>query len=117
MGVCGVVGYVIDSLPIDASDEGTHLRQNILELCPMGQLEQLRPRALDQFSWALRSRFTQRGNIDDFDEGRISLNFFRTSGCSFGDTIIGNFTARSCLHRRFVISRLPVDATSCSRTR
>ncbi|KAG1769621.1 hypothetical protein EDD22DRAFT_149381 [Suillus occidentalis] len=69
MGVDRAVGYVIDSLQIDASDEGIHLRQNILELCPVGQLEQLRPRALDQSSCALRSRFTQRGNIDDLDEG------------------------------------------------
>ncbi|KAG2356014.1 CHAT domain-containing protein [Suillus spraguei] len=52
-------------LPIDASDEGIHLRRVVLELCPLGH--QLRPRALDKLSWALSSRFEQHGNIDDID--------------------------------------------------
>ncbi|KAG2133508.1 CHAT domain-containing protein [Suillus cothurnatus] len=60
------VGYVINNLPIDASDEGIHLRRNILELCPVGY--QLRPRALDRLAEALRTRFQQCGNIDDIDE-------------------------------------------------
>ncbi|KAG1760787.1 CHAT domain-containing protein [Suillus placidus] len=64
------VDYVInecDNLPKDASDKGICLRRVVLELCPLGH--QLRPRALDKLSSALRSRFTQRGNIDDLDEG------------------------------------------------
>ncbi|KAG1758652.1 CHAT domain-containing protein [Suillus occidentalis] len=63
------VGYVIGScnnLPTDASDEGIHLRRIVLELCPLGH--QLRPRALDRLSSALRSRFMQYGNIDHLDE-------------------------------------------------
>ncbi|KAG1760790.1 hypothetical protein EV702DRAFT_544088, partial [Suillus placidus] len=64
------VDYVInecDNLPKDASDEGICLRRVVLELCPLGH--QLRPSALDKLSSILRSRFTQRGNIDDLDEG------------------------------------------------
>ncbi|KAG1847806.1 CHAT domain-containing protein [Suillus tomentosus] len=64
------VDYVIgrcNKLPIDASDEGIHLRRVILELCPLGH--QLRPDTLDTLSRALRSRFTQCGHIDDLDEG------------------------------------------------
>ncbi|KAG1758645.1 CHAT domain-containing protein [Suillus occidentalis] len=35
VGVDSAVGYVTNnSLPIDASDEGIHLRRNILEICP-----------------------------------------------------------------------------------
>ncbi|KAG1724221.1 CHAT domain-containing protein [Suillus occidentalis] len=63
------VDYVIvgcNSLPTDASDEGICLRRVVLELCPLGH--QLRPRALDELSRALESRFTQSGNIDDLDE-------------------------------------------------
>jgi len=66
IGVDSAVGYVINNLPIDASDEGIHLRRNILELCPVGQ--QLRPKALDKLAWALLIRFQQCGNIDDIDE-------------------------------------------------
>ncbi|KAG1871527.1 CHAT domain-containing protein [Suillus subluteus] len=66
IAVDSAVSYVIDNLPIDASDEGIHLRRNMLELCPMGH--QLHPAALYRLSWALRSRFTQFGNIDDLDE-------------------------------------------------
>ncbi|KAG1852509.1 CHAT domain-containing protein [Suillus subluteus] len=66
MGVDSAVGYVINNLPIDASDESIHLRRNMLELSPVGQ--QLRPKALDKLSWALFTRFTERGNIDDIDE-------------------------------------------------
>ncbi|KAG1721931.1 hypothetical protein EDD22DRAFT_962374 [Suillus occidentalis] len=69
------VDYVIvgcNSLPTDASDEGICLRRVVLELCPLGH--QLRPRALDELSRALFSRFTQSGNIDDLDE---SIQFLR----------------------------------------
>ncbi|KAG1873809.1 CHAT domain-containing protein [Suillus subluteus] len=61
-----VIGGCND-LPIDASDEGIHLRRVVLELCPLGH--QLRPRALDNLSWALRLRFRQHGSIDDLDTG------------------------------------------------
>ncbi|KAG1745283.1 hypothetical protein EDB19DRAFT_482043 [Suillus lakei] len=52
------VYYVIrqcNSLPIDASGEGIHLRQVMVELCPLGN--EHRPKALDKLSWALRTRF------------------------------------------------------------
>ncbi|KAG1746245.1 CHAT domain-containing protein, partial [Suillus occidentalis] len=67
IGVDSAINYIITDLPIDISDEGIYLQRNILELCPVGQ--PLRPRALDKLSWALRSRFRQRGNVDDLDEG------------------------------------------------
>ncbi|KAG1854982.1 CHAT domain-containing protein [Suillus subalutaceus] len=63
------VDYVIcgcNNLPIDTSDEGIHLRQVILELCPLGH--QRRPRALYALLQSLHSRFTQCGSIDDLDE-------------------------------------------------
>ncbi|KAG1763140.1 CHAT domain-containing protein [Suillus occidentalis] len=75
IGLDSAVDYVIGKciyLPIDTSDEGIQLRRNVLELCPVGQ--QRRPKVLDNLSWALRSRFTQRGNIDDLDE---SIQFRR----------------------------------------
>ncbi|KAG2344550.1 TPR-like protein [Suillus weaverae] len=80
------VDYVIgkcEDLPIDASDEGICLRRVVLELCPLGHRH--RPIALDQLAWALRSRFTQRGNIDDLDE---SIRFRReaVSLCPKGHT-------------------------------
>ncbi|KAG1746243.1 CHAT domain-containing protein [Suillus occidentalis] len=83
IGIHSVVNYVINDLTVDASDENIHLRRNILERCPVGQ--QLRPRVLDKFSWALRLRFRQRGNIDDLDEG---IQFLReaVSLCSEGHT-------------------------------
>ncbi|KAG2065459.1 hypothetical protein BDR04DRAFT_1121831 [Suillus decipiens] len=37
IGVDSAINYVITDLPVDTSDEGTHLRQNMLELCPVGQ--------------------------------------------------------------------------------
>ncbi|KAG1737594.1 CHAT domain-containing protein [Suillus occidentalis] len=61
--------YVIagcNKLPTDASDEGICLRRVVLDLCPVGH--QRRPTALDELSHALRSRFTQSGNIDYLDE-------------------------------------------------
>ncbi|KAG2108772.1 CHAT domain-containing protein [Suillus cothurnatus] len=66
ISVDGAVGYVINTLPIDASDEGIHLQQNILKLCPVGY--QLRPGALGRLAEALRTCFQQCGNIDDIDE-------------------------------------------------
>jgi tetratricopeptide (TPR) repeat protein len=63
------VDYVIrecNNLPKDASDEGIHIRQVILELCPLGN--ERRPKALYKLGWAFRSRFEQCGSIDDLDE-------------------------------------------------
>ncbi|KAG2065832.1 hypothetical protein BDR04DRAFT_1145188 [Suillus decipiens] len=70
-----------NNLSTDASDEGIHLRRVILELCPLGY--QLRPRALDKLSWALRLRFDQHGNIDDIDTS-IQLGREAVSLCSEG---------------------------------
>ncbi|KAG2361597.1 CHAT domain-containing protein [Suillus spraguei] len=64
------VDYVIgecNNLPKDGSDDGIHFRRVILDLCPLDH--PLRPKALDMLSSVLRSRFTQRGNIEDLDEG------------------------------------------------
>jgi hypothetical protein len=66
MRIDSAVDYVIKNLPINASAECIYLLQNILELCPAGQ--QHRPKVLDKLAWALRSRFTQHGNIDDIDK-------------------------------------------------
>ncbi|KAG1877232.1 CHAT domain-containing protein [Suillus subluteus] len=63
------VDYVIggcNNLPIDASDEGIHLRRVVLELCPLGH--QSRLDALHPLLRSLRTRFTQCGSIDDLDE-------------------------------------------------
>ncbi|KAG1850393.1 CHAT domain-containing protein [Suillus subalutaceus] len=84
VGVDSTVGYVINAcnnLPIDASDEGTHLRRNVLELCPVGH--QLRPRALATLAHAVHVRFDQRGSIDDVDED-IQLLREVVSLCSEG---------------------------------
>ncbi|KAG1717320.1 hypothetical protein EDD22DRAFT_129395, partial [Suillus occidentalis] len=78
--------YVIDecnNLPTDASDEGICLRRVVLELCPVGH--QCRPRALDELSHVLRSRFIQSGNIDDLDE-RIQILREAVSLCPEGHT-------------------------------
>ncbi|KAG2364140.1 CHAT domain-containing protein [Suillus spraguei] len=81
IGIDSAVGYVIDNLPIDGSDEGIHLRRNMLELCPLGQ--QHRPKALDKLAWALFIRFRQCGNIDDIDES-IHLRREAVSLCPEG---------------------------------
>ncbi|KAG1719609.1 CHAT domain-containing protein [Suillus lakei] len=84
IGVDGAVDYVIsecNNLPIDASDDGIHLRRVLLELCPLGH--QCCPRALDKLSWALFERFTQRGSIDDIDES-IRLRREAVSLCPEG---------------------------------
>jgi hypothetical protein len=68
---------------VEIIGKGICLRRVILELCPLGHRH--RSRALDRLSWALTSRFTQRGNIDDFDEG---IQFYReaASSCHNGHT-------------------------------
>ncbi|KAG1729112.1 CHAT domain-containing protein [Suillus lakei] len=63
------INYVIrqcNKFPIDASDEGIHLRRNVLELCPLGN--EHRPEVLHKLSLALSTRFQQCGSIDDIDE-------------------------------------------------
>jgi CHAT domain-containing protein/tetratricopeptide (TPR) repeat protein len=85
------VEYVIcefNEHPIDASDEGVHLRRVVLELCPPGH--QLRPITLDKLSWTLRSRFEQRGSIDDLD---TSVQFDReaVSLCPEGHSDRGHY--------------------------
>ncbi|KAG2148798.1 hypothetical protein DEU56DRAFT_978075 [Suillus clintonianus] len=65
--------------------EGTYLRSigvdTVLELCPLGQ--KYRPSALDKLSWALGTRFRQRGSIDDIDES-IQLRREAVSLCPKG---------------------------------
>ncbi|KAG2122344.1 CHAT domain-containing protein [Suillus clintonianus] len=68
IGVNGAVDYVVsacNNLPIDASDEGIHLRRVVLELC---SLCQRRPRSLHNLSQSLFTRFEHQGSIDDIDE-------------------------------------------------
>ncbi|KAG1747308.1 CHAT domain-containing protein [Suillus lakei] len=63
------VDYVIracNNLPTDASDEGIHLRRNVLELCPLGN--EHRPGALHELAQAVERRFQYCGSIDDVDE-------------------------------------------------
>ncbi|KAG1717531.1 CHAT domain-containing protein, partial [Suillus lakei] len=66
IGVDGAVDYVINDLPIDAFEEGIHLRRVMLELCPLGH--QRRPMALTRLAQAVRVRFQQCGSMDDIDE-------------------------------------------------
>ncbi|KAG1773737.1 CHAT domain-containing protein [Suillus placidus] len=78
------VDYVIggcNNLPIDASDEGIHLRRVVLELCPLGH--QLRPRALGELAQAVEARFDQHGSIDDLDTS-IQLGREAVSLCPEG---------------------------------
>ncbi|KAG2094838.1 uncharacterized protein F5147DRAFT_819613 [Suillus discolor] len=78
------VDYVIggcSNLPIDASDEGIHLRQVVLELCPLGH--QLRLTALDRLAQAVEARFHQHGSIDDLDTS-IQLGREAVSLCPEG---------------------------------
>ncbi|KAG1771902.1 CHAT domain-containing protein [Suillus placidus] len=106
------VDYVIggcNNLPIDASEEGICLRRVVLELCPQGH--QLRLRALDNLSSALRSRFRQCGNIDDLDE---SIQFSReaVSLCPEGHSDLAyylNELAVSLGHYRFNHQGKPND--------
>jgi CHAT domain-containing protein len=101
-GKNGVV-YVIDEcnkLPRDASDEGICLRRVVLELCPVGH--QRRPRALDELSRALQSRFAQSGNIDDLDEC-IQFRREAVSLCPEGhtgrDVYLNNLAFSLCFYR------------------
>ncbi|KAG1823763.1 CHAT domain-containing protein [Suillus subaureus] len=88
IGVDSAVDYVINNLPVDASDEGIHLRRNVLELCPVGH--QLRPRALATLAHAVHVRFNQRGSIDDVDED-IRLHREAVSLCSEGHSDRGSY--------------------------
>ncbi|KAG1817257.1 CHAT domain-containing protein [Suillus subaureus] len=80
------VDYVINrcnKLPIDASDEGIHLRRVVLELCPLGH--QHRPGTLDKLAQAVEARFDQHGTIDDL-EMSIQLGREAMSLCPEGHT-------------------------------
>ncbi|KAG2142432.1 CHAT domain-containing protein [Suillus clintonianus] len=69
IGIDSEVDYVIlqcNTLPIEASNEGIHLRRNVLELCPPGH--QHRPDALDNLAHSVWVRFYQHGSIDDLEE-------------------------------------------------
>ncbi|KAG1721703.1 CHAT domain-containing protein [Suillus lakei] len=89
------VDYVINEcnkLPINASDDDSiHLRRIVLELCPLGN--ERRPEALDNLSWAVLTRFEQRGDIDDIDES-IQVRREAVSLCPEGhsglDTYLNN---------------------------
>ncbi|KAG2344813.1 TPR-like protein, partial [Suillus weaverae] len=88
------VDYVIggcNNLPIDASDEGIHLRRVVLELCPLGH--QLRSRALHWLAQAVEARFQQCGSIDDIDEAiqfRREAVFLCPEGHSDCDVYLNN---------------------------
>ncbi|KAG1772942.1 hypothetical protein EV702DRAFT_1281242 [Suillus placidus] len=87
MGVDSVVGHVIseyNNLPIDASDEGIHLRRNVLELCPVRH--QQRSRALDNLAQSVEARFDQHSSIDDLDMS-IQLARVTVSLCPEGHTV------------------------------
>ncbi|KAG1869923.1 CHAT domain-containing protein [Suillus subluteus] len=88
------VDYVIracNNLPIDASDEGIHLRRVVFELCPPGNT--YRPKALDKLAQAVQARFDQRGTIDDLAEsiqhGREAVSLC-PEGHSERDTYLNN---------------------------
>ncbi|KAG2123286.1 CHAT domain-containing protein [Suillus clintonianus] len=85
------VDYAIsgcNKLPIDASDEGIHLRRVVLELCPLGQ--KYRPRALDNLAHAVEVRFDQHGSIDDLEES-IQLRREAVSLCPEGHSDRGAY--------------------------
>ncbi|KAG2127222.1 CHAT domain-containing protein [Suillus clintonianus] len=94
IGVDREVDYVIDEcndLPIDASDEGIHLRRVVLELCPLGH--KYRSGALDNLAQAVEACFDQHGSIDDLEES-IQLGREAVSLCPEGhsdrDTYLNN---------------------------
>ncbi|KAG1869920.1 CHAT domain-containing protein [Suillus subluteus] len=96
------VDYVIrncNNLPIDASDEGIHLRRCVLELCPLDNAH--RPKALDNLAQAVEARFDQRGTIDDLAEsmqhGREAV-YLCPKGHPERDTYLNNL-ALSLKHR------------------
>ncbi|KAG1846738.1 CHAT domain-containing protein [Suillus subluteus] len=88
VSVDSAVCYMLNNLPIDASDEGIHLRRNILQLCPVGYLH--RHRALHQLAQALEIRFKQCGSIDDIDE-TVQLHCEAVSLCPEGDSDCGSY--------------------------
>ncbi|KAG1853518.1 CHAT domain-containing protein [Suillus subluteus] len=105
------VDYVIrgcNDLPIDASDEGIHLRRVVLELCPLGH--QLRHDALHWLAQAMEARFQQCGSIDDIDE-TIQLRREAVSLCPEGhaycDTSLNNLAVS--LMFRFCYQGKPND--------
>ncbi|KAG2065378.1 TPR-like protein, partial [Suillus decipiens] len=106
--VDSALDYAIDRLPIDRSNEGIHLHQNMLELCPLGQ--QHRPKALYNLGCALRLRFAQCGNIDDIDES-IHLHREAVSLCPEGHPDRGGYlnTLALSLHARFEHQGKPND--------
>ncbi|KAG1764772.1 hypothetical protein EV702DRAFT_1204864 [Suillus placidus] len=84
MGVDSEVDYMIaecNNLPTDASNEGIHLRRNMLALSPLGH--QRRPRALNELAQAFEARFDQHGSIDDLEES-IQLRREAVSLCPEG---------------------------------
>ncbi|KAG1852528.1 CHAT domain-containing protein [Suillus subluteus] len=105
VGVDSAVGYVINNLPIDVSDEGIHLRRNVLGLCPLGYLHH--HRALHQLAQALETRFKQCGSIDDIDE-TIQLRRKAVFLCPEGRSCLLNNLALS-LRQRFEHQGKPND--------
>ncbi|KAG1771188.1 CHAT domain-containing protein [Suillus placidus] len=105
------VDYMIsgcNDLPIDASDQGIHLRRVVLELCPLGH--QLRPAALDKLAQAVEARFDQHGSIDDLDTsiqlGREAV-FLCPEGHADRDTYLNNLAVS--LVSRFIHQGKPND--------
>ncbi|KAG2122474.1 CHAT domain-containing protein [Suillus clintonianus] len=101
MRVDGTVDYVIVecvSLPIDASDEGIHLRRVLLELLPLGQ--KYRPLTLDGLAQSLLTRFQQRGSIDDLEES-IQLRREAVSLCPEGHSDHGEYLNNLALSLQF----------------
>ncbi|KAG2122472.1 CHAT domain-containing protein [Suillus clintonianus] len=103
IGVDSAVNCMIgecNNLPIDASNEGIHLRRVVLELCPLAH--NYRPKALDKLAHALSTRFTQQGGIDDIDEciqlGREAVSLC-PEGHSYRGTYLNNLA--SSLQSRF----------------
>ncbi|KAG2144551.1 CHAT domain-containing protein [Suillus clintonianus] len=81
IGLDSEVNYVIpqcNNIPIDASNEGIHLRRNMLKLCPSGH--QHRPRTLDKLAQAVEAHFDRHGSIGDLEEsiqlGREAVSLF-----------------------------------------
>lgn len=89
-----------NNLPTDASDEGIHFRQVVLDLCTLGS--EHRPRALQELAQAVEGRFQERGSIDALDEC-IQLRREAVSLCPQGHpghyTYLNNLALS--LHYRF----------------
>ncbi|KAG2122494.1 CHAT domain-containing protein [Suillus clintonianus] len=102
--VDGAVDYVIvecNNLPIDASDEGIHLRRVVLELYPLRH--QQRAATFTTLALALQIRFRDRGSIDDLDES-IQLGREAVSLCPEGHSDRG-----ACLNNLAVSVRSRFD--------